>query len=50
MTPLNIYPFVIPFIRKPAVIENGAGTYVIVFPGFIMKSFPGLLMTKSMIG
>ncbi|EKS9889958.1 hypothetical protein ACJ51O_15260 [Burkholderia pyrrocinia] len=50
MTLLNIYQFTIPFIRKPAIIENGAGTYVIDFSGFIMKSFPGLLMTKSTIG
>lgn len=45
----NIYQFIIPFIRKPTLIENGAIAYVIVFSGFIMKSFPGLLMPKSMI-
>lgn len=50
MTSRNIYQFIIPFIRKPAHIENGAVAYVIVFSGFIMKSFSGLLMTKSMIG
>ncbi|WP_175941326.1 hypothetical protein [Burkholderia pyrrocinia] len=50
MTSRNIYQFTIPFIRKPATIENGAVAYVIVFLGFIMKSFPGLLMTESMIG
>ncbi|MDN7634498.1 hypothetical protein [Burkholderia cepacia] len=48
MTSRNIYQFIIPFIRKPAHI--GAVAYVIVFCGFIMKSFSGLLMTKSMIG
>ncbi|CAB3964269.1 hypothetical protein BCO9919_01269 [Burkholderia cenocepacia] len=50
MTSRNIYQFIIPFIRKPGCIENVAITYVIVFSGFIMKSFSGLLMTKSMIG
>ncbi|WP_322088935.1 hypothetical protein [Burkholderia sp. BCC1999] len=50
MTSRNIYQSIIPFIRKPAHIENGAVTYVIVFSGFNMKSFPGLLMTESMIG
>ncbi|WP_431226649.1 hypothetical protein [Burkholderia contaminans] len=50
MTSRNIYQSIIPFIRKPGHIENGAATYVIVFSGFIMKSFPGLLMTESMIG
>ncbi|CAB3768093.1 hypothetical protein LMG29660_06009 [Burkholderia puraquae] len=49
MTTRNIYQFIIPFIRKPTRIENGATIYVIVFSGFIMKSFSGLLMTKSMI-
>jgi hypothetical protein len=50
VTSRNIYQSIIPFIRKPVRIENGAVTYVIVFSGFIMKSFSGLLMTKSMIG
>ncbi|WP_179254837.1 hypothetical protein [Burkholderia sp. AU15512] len=50
MTSRNIYQSIIPFIRKPGRIENGATTYVIVFSGFIMKSFSGLLMTESMIG
>lgn len=31
MTSRNIYQFIIPFIRKPAHIENGAVAYVIVF-------------------
>ncbi len=46
MTSRNICQFIIPFIRKPAHIENEAVAYVIVFSGFIMKSFSGLLMTK----
>lgn len=50
MTSRNIYQSIIPFIRKPGHIENGAVIHVIVFSGFIMKSFPGLLMMESMIG
>ncbi|HDR9485529.1 MULTISPECIES: hypothetical protein [Burkholderia] len=50
MTSRNIYQSIIPFIRKPGRIENGAVAYVIVFSGFIMKPFPRLLMTGSMIG
>ncbi|VWC33038.1 hypothetical protein BLA13014_06383 [Burkholderia aenigmatica] len=31
MTSRNIYQSIIPFIRKPGRIENGAVAYVIVF-------------------